>query len=511
VQEAEERKYWMDIIQARNILPTDALGSHETSTGDPDYSDFDTDDSHETADGMLGRLFYSYDDRYMLTASVRRDGYSAFGTSNPRATFFSTALSWNFTNEKFFKWRPMSNGKLRLSYGQNGNRSLANPYIALANLSNGVGTEGYVDGNGNYVQYFYLKIDRLANTHLQWEKTTAYNIGLDLGFFNDRLTGTVDYYIMPTNDMIMSQSLPGFSGFNSITTNLGQVQNKGFEISINSQNIKNSKFNWNTTFGFSKYKNTINHLYYTYVDVLDADGNVVSSKESDDISNGWFIGKPISAIWDYGVTGIWQTDEAVEAAVYGQRPGDPKVANNYTADDKVNTNGSATPIYNNYDKEFLGQTAPPVMWSLRNDFTYRNLNFSFNIYSYWGHKSLSGTYLNQDNGTSLVTYDANAYAKDYWTLDNPSSIYARLDAKGPSGITSPSRIFDRSFIRLDNATIGYSIPDELISSLGIEKLKFYVTVRNVAVWKKDKNWDYWDIETGGVAPRLYTLGLNLTF
>jgi len=510
-QEAEERKYWSDVINARNILPSDALGFHETSTGDKLNSSFNTDDSHETADGMLGRVFYSYDDRYMLTASVRRDGYSAFGTSNPRATFFSAALAWTFTNEQFFKWNVLSNGKLRLSYGQNGNRSLANPYIALANLANGATTQGYVDASGNYIQYYYLRIDRMANPHLQWEKTTAYNIGLDLAFLNNRITTTLDYYYMPTTNMIMSQSLPDFSGFTSITTNLGEVQNKGFEISINTQNIKTPDFSWNTTFGFSKYKNTIKHLYYRYEDVLDANGNVVATKESDDISNGWFIGQPASAIWNYRVTGIWQVNEAAEAARYGQRPGDPKVANTYTADDIKNSDGTTKPVYNNNDKEFLGQTTPPIMWSLRNDFTYKNFNFSFNIYSYWGHKSLSTSYLNQDNSVSSVTYNANTYDKKYWTLDKPDDFFGRLDARGPSGVAAPNRVFDRSFIRLDNVTIGYKMPQRIISRAGIENLKLYATVRNVAVWKKDKNWNYWDIETGDMAPRIYTLGLNLTF
>lgn len=518
VQEAEERKFWSDEIDARNILPSDALGFHEVANGDPLYSSFTSNDTHETADALLARAFYSYDDRYLLTTSVRRDGYSAFGTSNPRATFYSVALAWTFTNEKFFKWDALNSGKLRLSYGQNGNRSLANPYIALANLANGTGTQGYVDPSGNYIQYYYLRIDRMANPNLKWEKTTAYNVGLDLNFFNDRLTTTMDYYIMPTHDMIMSESLPDFSGFGSITTNLGEVENKGFELSISSRNIANKNFTWNTTFSFSNYKNTVKHLYYQFVDELDANGNLISSREADDVSNGWFIGQPISAIWNYKVTGIWQVDEIDEAAKYGQRPGDPKVANIYTADDIKNDDGSVTPVYNNKDKVFQGQTTPPTMWSLRNDFTYKNFNFSINMYSYWGGKSTTGAYLNQDNGTSQVTYNLNTYAKEYWSLENPSDFYARLDSKGPAGVTSPSRVYDRSFIRLDNLTLGYSLPKKLINSWKMQNLKVYATVRNVAVWKKDKNWNYWDIETGGtsidnkgLAPRIYTLGLNVTF
>lgn len=514
VQEAEERQSWRDNIQAWDISPTDALGFHETQGGDKELSEFDTDDGRQTADGMLARLFYSYDDRYMLTTSVRRDGYSAFGTSNPRATFLSVALGWTFTNEKFFKWKPLSNGKLRLSYGQNGNRSLDDPYVALANLANGTGTQGYIDATGKYVQFQYLRLDRMANKNLQWEKTASFNVGLDLGFLDNRISTTLDYFQMSTTDMIMNQSLPGFSGFSSITTNLGEVQNKGFEISINSQNIQGKDFSWNTTFGFSKYTNKIKHLYYQFVDVLDANGNVVSSKEVDDIGNKWFIGQPISSIWDYRVTGIWQVNEIDEAARYGQRPGDPKVANNYTADDVVNPDGSIKPVYNNNDKEFLGQTQAPIMWSLRNDFTYKKFNFSFNIYSYWGHKRLNEFYLNQDNGTSTISQGlANTYEKPYWTVEAPSDFWPRLESKGPAGLNAPKRVFDRSFIRLDNVTLGYTLPKKLTSVANIENLKVFGSVRNLAVWNKDKNWRYWDIEmeNAGPTPRIYTLGVNLTF
>ncbi len=512
VQEAEERQSWQDRIEARNIKPSDALGYHETLFGDKALSTFNSDDVKETADGLLARVFYSYNDRYMVTTSVRRDGYSAFGSSNPRANFFSTAFAWTFTNESFFKWKAMSNGKLRVSWGQNGNRSLSDPYLALANLGLGAGaTMGYIDNSGNLIQYRYLLMDRLANPSLSWEKTEAFNVGLDFGFLDNRITGSLDYYITPTVDMIMTRSLPDFTGFPSINTNLGKVENRGFELSISSQNIKTNAFSWNTTFNISKYKNTIKHLYYIYDNVVDAQGNVTGTKERDDLGNKWFIGQPIGSIWDYRVTGIWQSDEAAEALKYGQRPGDPKVANNYTANDKVNADGSTTPVYDDKDKEFLGQTNPPVMWSLRNDFTYKNLNFSFNMYSYWGHKSLSGAYLNQDNGSSQVTNLANTWDKEYWTPENPTNQFARLDARGPAGVSAPARLYNRSFIRLENVTLGYTLPKQLITKLGVEKFKVYGSVRNVAVWTKDKNWNYWDIETGGLAPRIFTFGFNVNF
>ncbi len=461
---------------------------------------------------LLARLFYSYNDKYMLTTSVRRDGYSAFGASNPRATFYSAAFAWNFASESFVQWKPLSTGKFRVSYGQNGNRQLGDPYLALANLGLGAGaTMGYIDNSGNLIQYRYLLMDRLANPSLSWEKTESFNVGFDLGFLNDRITANIDYYITPTVDMIMTRSLPDFTGFPSINTNLGKVENRGIELNISSLNIKNDNFSWSSNFNISRYKNEIKHLYYVYDNIIDAQGNVTSTKERDDIGNGWFIGQPIGAIWNYRVTGIWQASEAAEALKYGQRPGDPKVANNYTANDIVNANGTITPVYDNNDKEFLGQTNPPIMWSLRNDFNYKAFNFSFNMYSYMGHKSLNGAYLNQDNGTSLVTNLANTYAKNYWTLENPSNVVGRLDARGVTGVSAPGMLYNRSFIRLENVTVGYSLSNKLTSKVGVDKLKLYATARNLAVWKKDKNWDYWDIETGGLAPKIFTFGLNVNF
>lgn len=507
VQEVEERRSWFDEINARNIQPSDALGFHNTANATLANSSFSTSDTRQTADGLMARLFYSFDNRYLITGTIRRDGYSAFGASNPYATFPSVAVGWNFTNEKWFNWDAMSSGKLRLSWGKNGNRSLADPYISLANLSSGTGaTMGYIDASGNLVDVKYLAIDRLANPNLQWEKTVSTNIGFDFGFLNDRLSGTIDLYRSITKDMIMSQRLPGFSGFGSIATNLGEVENRGFELSLSSVNMRQPNFEWRTSVSFSYNKNMINKLYGNMENILDSNGNVIGQKESDDRSNGWFIGQSISEIWDYRVTGIWQKDEAAEALVYGQRPGDPKIANNYTADD---VNGK--PVYNDRDREFLGQTAPPVNWSLRNEFTiFKNFDLAINMYSYMGHKSLSNNYMNLYNDGSLYTNNYNPFENPYWTIDNPTNDWARLDARGPAG-AGTARLYNRSFIRLDNISLAYKLPKELTERLHMNNIKIYASVRNVATWSADKNWKYFgDPETGGLATRMFNLGFNLT-
>ncbi len=508
VQEAEERQFWSDRIEARRILPSDALGFHNTQNGSKEDSNFSSNDIRESADGLLARLFYSYDDRYMITTSFRRDGYSAFGTSNPYAYFPSAAAAWTFTNESFFKWNDIMNfGKLRVSYGENGNRSLDNPYLALSNLSSGAGRfHGYINDQGELSLLRYLMADRMANPRLQWEKTSSLNFGLDFGFLGNRLSGSIEYYNMKTHDMIMQQRLPEFTGFPRITTNLGQVNNRGIEFTLNTVNFDREDFRWATTFGFSYNKNEIKHLYYDYKDGV----------EMDDETNGWFIGQPISAIWNYKVTGIWQKNEVEEAAKYGQRPGDPKVANLYTADDKVNSDGTTSPVYNNNDKTILGQSAPPYNWSMRNEFTlWKDLTLLINVYSYMGHKSLVGYYLNNDDDGGRMAYGmANLPSKNYWTPDNPTNEFGRIEAKGPVGADNAAKLYNRSFIRLENVSIGYTLPKSWTSKLDIGNVKAFASVRNVATWSKQ--WEYGDPETwhgnnnaSAWAPRIYTLGLNL--
>lgn len=499
VQEAEEYRYWSDAIEARNITPTDVLGFHYLAGANKSQSSFWTSDTHSTAAAYLGRLFYGYKDRYMFTGTVRRDGYSAFGSNNPWATFWSVGGSWVFSEEDFLRQPWLDYGKLRVSYGTNGNRSLADTYLALSNLSDGGKMAYYKYGTTSQTILNALSISRLANPNLEWEKTSAINVGLDFAVLGQRLSGSIEWYSKTTKDMIMAQRLPNFTGFGSITTNLGEVTNQGFEITLNSKNIELPNFKWGTSAGFSYNKNRIKHLYYDY----DENGN-----ERSDTSNGWHINKPIGEIWYWQVDGIWQADEAAEAAKVNQKPGDPKVRNNYTEDDKINADGSRTPVYNDKDRVYLGTTNPPIYWNLRNDFTFfKNLTFSFSMYSYMGHKSLSGNYLNGDNSGSMFTNTCNTYAKSYWTPDNPTNKYARLNAVGPSGCTGVQKLYNRSFVRLDNISLGYTIPQELTRKLGVEKVHITAGVNNVCTFD---SWEYGDPETGGYANRQFLFGLNVT-
>ncbi len=504
VQEAEEHKFWKDRLEARNITPTDALGSHYTEGANKEQSKFYSTDTHYTAASYLGRLFYSYDNKYMITGSFRRDGYSGFGRNNIWGNFGAVGLGWNFSDEKFMEstrsW--LENAKLRLSWGSNGNREFGDVYKTLANLK--VDNKMVYYGNdGQPVIVNGLRMDRLGAPDLQWERTESWNVGLDFSVLNRRLSGSIDWYIKNTKDMIMSQRLPEFSGFTSIAANLGEVQNSGFEITLNSINIDTKNFQWTTSAGFSLNKSKIKHLYYTY----DEDGNELS-----DTSNGWYINKPINEIWDYETDGVWRnTPEDIAAAkLVGQKPGDPKVINHYTEDDKILADGTRVPVYNDKDKVYLGTKTPPIYWTLRNDFTlFQDFSIGVSLYSYMGHKSSEGYWLNQYNGGSVMTNANNVQQHNYWTPDGKhTNDYCRLEAQGPEGLSGGvNKIYNRNFVRLDNITLGYTLPRKLTSRWQIERVHVTAGCNNVCTIS---GWKYGDPETGGLANRTFNFGLTLT-
>lgn len=495
LQSAEKYEIWEESMVASDFTPSDVLEWHNMKTAA--NKEIDANDRIHTGAALMARLFYSYDNRYMLTASVRRDGFSAFGNSNPWATFPAIAAAWSFANEKFFKWKPMSSGKLRVSWGKNGNRDIG-IYQALSQLHGGTaGKYTYVTPQGSMYEISSLQIQRMSNSELKWETTTSWNIGLDFGFLNDRINGSFEWYNMPTTDLLVDRSLPNFTGYTDIVTNLGQINNEGFEFVLNTVNIRNKNFTWSSTFGLSHNKNRIKHLYYRYEDVLNSNGEVVGSKEVDDVNRGWFVGKDISTIWDYEFIGIWQEEEAAEAAKYGQKPGDAKVRD-VNSDYKIAQE----------DKVFLGQKTPKFRWSFRNEFTlFRNWDVSFNLYSQMGHKQGTTEYLNFfDN----VGDYSNTFKRNYWTPENKSNTYARLKSTRPSNMT-PQKVMNKGFIRLENISVSYKVPQQFARKLMAKDISIYGTVRNVAVWAFDKEWDYWDPETGGLIPRTFTLGASITF
>ena len=495
---AEKFQSWREQIDNEGFDPSDYLSWHSIGAGIKPI--VVSDDQKSTGDALMGRLNYAFKEKYMLTLSYRRDGYSAFGQLNPRAGFPAAAIGWVFSDEKFLEdasW--LTYGKLRVSYGLNGNRDIGR-YQALSNLT--TGKYQYITPSGTIVPVTQLWVDRMQNENLKWEKTTSLNVGLDFSVLNSRVNGSIDVYKKSTEDLLILRALPNVTGFDNVMYNLGQVDNKGLEISLNTVNISNPNFRWNTTINFSLNRNEIVHLYGP-VNIYDANGKVIGQEEKDDIDNRWFIGHDLDEIWDQRVLGVWQENERDEAKKYGVAPGDFKV-------EDVNKDGQ----YSNDDRQFLGFRTPRFQWTLRNEFNiYKNFDFSFMLYSNWGQM----TDFNQAKNNSGFQDRQNSYKFPYWTKDNPINSNARLYSSNGSATFSVYR--KTSFIRLNTIALGYTLPKAMLEKARISSMKIYVNATNPAIYAPD--WTFWDPEyrnrasdgaiSTAIAPTYYSLGLNVTF
>lgn len=426
---------------------------------------------------FAGRVFYSLDDKYLLTASIRADGASQFAPKHKWGYFPSVALGWRISEESFMKgassW--LSNLKLRMSYGVSGNQGIT-PYQTQGSLTSTKYSFDDAEGLG-------MRPGELANQDLKWEKTAVYNVGLDFGFMNNRISGNVELYKSKTTDLLLYRQLPITTGFAQTLQNVGATQNKGLELSLATQNIVNKNFSWNTNLTFYLNREEIVELY---------NGKV------DDIGSKWFIGQPINVYYDYKWIGIWQTDEAEEAAKYARVSGQIKTA------DLDNSN-----TVNDADRTIIGTSQPDFVANMVNSFHYKNWDFSFELYCRWGHM-INASALSQESATN-----GNVMSMNYWTPENPTNEYPRPDENAQSYLqASVLGLRDGSFIRLKNMSLGYTVPTTILSKTHINKMRVYLTGENLYTWSKDGLQKYhFDLETGSSFPTIanVTLGVNITF
>lgn len=485
LQNAEKNQSWSTTANNKKYSPSDVLGYHRLQGGtDPNVS---SDDTYDTGDALMARLFYQYNRRYMLTASVRRDGYSAFGQANPHATFPAVALGWVFTEENFMKsvtnW--LSYGKFRLSYGVNGNRDIGR-YAALAQLTTGMYT--YLDAAGNPFITSQIYISVMGNRTLKWERTAAWNSGFDFSLFNDLISGCIDFYQSNTTNLLVNRSLPNITGYSSIKANLGELQNRGFEFSFTAHPINRKNFKWDTSGTFSLNRRMIIRLYGDQQEVKNEAGEVIGYKEADDYANRWFIGHDPNQIWDYERHGVWQVGEENEALKYGCKPGDFRY---------VDQDGDG--VLDTDDRVFLGYTSPRYFLSWRNEFTFmKQLVLSFMMYAKLGHY---GTFNRAANTGGM--FDRYTIADlPRWTVENPTNDFARI------GSTNLGNNYVRkSFVRMENITLGYNFPQSVLKHAGIVDARLSLSIRNPFVMT---SWDFGDPEGGDYTLRTINLGVNLT-
>jgi TonB-linked SusC/RagA family outer membrane protein len=435
---------------------------------------------------FAGRVFYGLKDKYLMTLSLRADGATQFAENHKWGYFPSAALAWRITEESFMEnsknW--LSNLKLRLSYGVSGNQGIS-PYQAQGILSRTV--YGFDEGEG-----YGMRPGELANKDLKWETTAVYNVGLDFGFLNGRISGNVELYKSKTTDLLMYRNLPITTGFQRVLENVGVTKNKGIELALNTINIKNSDFTWGTDVSFYLNREEIDELY---------NGKV------DDVGSRWFIGQPIETFYDYKKIGIWQLGEETEAAKYNRVPGQIKIQD-------TNNDGAIT----SDDRVILGSRQPDFVLNLTNSFRYKDWDLSFNFNTRWGQMNHTRSF-----GIEAFT-NTNKPLFDYWTPSNPTNEYPRPDQSRSGYLEGSSLQYrDGSFIRLKTLSLGYTFPKNFVNSLSLQNARVYFTGDNLWYWTKaeykdmnlEPEWsgstdsDYTDMYFP--ASRTFTLGLNITF
>ena len=487
---AERNRGWYSKIANQGFVPNENLGFHGLQYGTSPA--METNDTQITGDAAMARLNYTLFDKYLITASVRRDGFSAFGTKQPRAVFPAAAIAWKISEEKFFNVDFVSQMKLRLSWGVNGNRDIG-AYSALAQLLSAM----YYDGTNVQVGVYNTS---LANPNLVWEKTKSINIGMDLSLLKNRIDLSMEYYDMTTTDLLMKRLLPEITGFKDITTNLGLLGNKGFEMTINTINTERTNFSWRSGLVFSFNRNKIKRLFGDYKEET-VDGKTVS-RELPDYSNEWFPGQAIDRVWNYNVTGIWQTAEKDAAAVYKLQPGDFKAVD-------VDGNGKYEALM---DKQFIGYRQPRFRIGLRNEFTFwKNFTASVFLRSELGHIAPFAEGLRTGGSDTYDRRNTNDFP--YWTPDSPSNEYARLNTNTNvfgGGIKVYKKL---SFLRVQDVNVGYALPSDISKKLKVNTVRVFASARNLLTFTKWPGWDpeAWDSDGNNVPmPRNFTVGLNLS-
>lgn len=482
---SEKNQGWSSYLENQTFVPNQNLGFSGLSFGT--NPSLDSDDTETTGDAVMGRLNYTLLSRYLFTVSVRRDGYSAFGNKYPRATFPAAAFAWKVSDESFFQSELINSLKLRLSWGVNGNRDIG-AYSALARLSSTL----YYDGSNVRVGVFN---NTLANKNLRWEKTSSFNVGIDMGLVNGRINGSLDIYKMNTTDLLLNRLVPEISGYESVTANLGELQNVGMDLSIGSVNMDRNNFQWNSNIVFSLNRNKIVELFGdqgTYT----LEGKEIQG-EVPDYSNEWFPGHAIDHIWNYNVNGIWQENEKDAAAEYRLNPGDIKSVD-------VNNDGKYEALE---DKQFIGYSRPRFRIGLRNQFTFfKNLEASIFIRGDLGHKKSFNQGLRLGG---VDTYDRrNSYKTPYWTPSNPINDFPSLTNNVSVYGGGISFYKSASFVRVQDVSLAYNLPNEWVQRLKSQSIRFYGSIRNLYSFDK---WPGWDPESlDDPMPRVFSIGVDVT-
>jgi len=460
---SEQGTYNGSYIAAKNIPSDDfqyynlgyALGE---ITINPDYQGY----SQSGLMSYMARAMYSYDDRYMLTATVRSDGSSRLAEGHKWHTYPAISAGWNVTKESFLRDNKYINLlKLRVGYGETSNQAV-DPYSTLGRLKTGNYNFGDTYAVGSYVSV-------LPNPELGWEFSQTMNYGLDFGLFNNRLTGTVEYYQTDTKNLLLGVGLPPTSGVSSYTANIGETQNKGYEFSL-SGTIIDDLNGWTWDAGVNFYSNE-NKLI------------ALASGQTRDEGNAWFVGSPINVIYDYEKIGLWQQGDAnLTKYEPGGNVGMIKVK--YTGD--FNPDGTPTRQIGAADRQII-KIDPDFQGGFNTRVAYKGFDLS-TVGAFQSGGTLISTLYGSAGYLNMLTGRRNNIRVDYWTPDNTDAKYPK-----PGGIQSGDNpkygstlgYFDATYLKIRTITFGYNFEQKLLKDTGIDKLRLYCTAQNPFVFFSD--------------------------
>ncbi len=440
--------------------------------------------SASTLVSFYGRATYNYDERYLLTVTMRGDGSSKFAPGHRWSFFPSAAFAWRISEEKFLKSVPQVNNlKLRLSAGRLGNQNIGD-YAYTAQVTQGGQAISYVFGNNLATGAAYSSI---SNPELTWEKSTQFDLGIDFGFFGNRIAGTVDAYYKRTTDLLWTVPLPYESGYTSSLTNVGKLDNKGIEFSLNTVNLNLKNFEWVTSFNISYNRNEIVELY---------DGK-------QDVNKSLFVGHSIGEYYTLKSDGIWQLDEADEAAVYGAVPGDRKI---------MDLDGND--IINGDDRDFAGQSTPTWYGGFGNTFRFFGIDVTVFMNFAGGHKINNSLlrYLNSYNVWGNMSKD---YYNNYWRVDRPSNKYPapRVGSAYSNGDGTDANLEDGKYLRIKNVEIGYTLPKRWTDAIRSSSIRLFFSIQNLATLTRYTGYDVeaWDQTNPYPGSRSYIGGISINF
>ncbi len=474
----QESTYEQTLIDVEG-LPYEHQLFHNLTTAET-ILEYDSDLKEWGIMSFMGRINYSFKDKYLFTVTGRYDGSSRLSEGKKWGFFPSAAAMWKISSEEFMQDQNLlSDLRLRASYGVTGNTGI-DPYQTRGGLSRT--TYSFAGSSG----FGYRPAD-IANPDLKWESSATFNIGVDFGI-GQAIAGTVELYQTNTTNLLLERKLPITSGFDNVMTNVGETQNQGWEISLNARIIDNKDFTWSTDLNLFGNKEKIIDLY---------------GDKTDDVGNEWFIGEPLTVWYDYKKIGIWQLGEEAEAAEYQVTPGVIKVED-VNGDKKINQD----------DRQILGTNIPKLTLGLGSRMKYKDFEFSFLLFGVFGQTIYNEF---EDNLTTLQGRYNNP-SVDYWTPDNPTNDHPMADGSRERPLYNSTRAYQKGdFLKVKNMQLAYNLPKNTLSKVGIKALKVYINADTPFTFSKvtkdglDPEGYDGTLRAETPTTKMFSLGVNIDF